>query len=201
MIQKIGIDVDGVLRDFVTGLINTYHTHFPNDKVIEPITSFDIQEFFPDSKEDMKMFFRNHVEEVFLKNAPLIVDADRGMKYLRRLGYELNIITSQKEETLEPTIKWLKKHKIKFDNLYNTKDKHLVDAYDIHIDDDPEQIINITNVGKRVIIFSSDQNKRGIDPEIEEKCIRVKSWTDIIDVFEDLSRVQSHVKNFVSFPK
>jgi uncharacterized HAD superfamily protein len=179
-------------------LIFTYKKHFPSHKVIEPITSFSIQNFFP-IKEEIYNFFLENAGEIFYKNSPIIKDADRGMKYLHRLGYELNIVTSQKEETLEPTIKWLKKHKIKFDHLYNTEDKHLVDAYDIHVDDDPKQIANIINAGKKVIIFSTEQNKK-IDKHIERKCIRIKNWNELIELFEDISKVESHIKNFISWP-
>lgn len=200
MMKKIGIDVDGVLRDFVTGLIITYRKKFPADRIIEPITSFNIQDFFPDYKDNMKMFFRENAEEVMFKNSPIIKNADRGMKYLRRLGYTLNIITSQKEETLEPTIRWLRKFKIKYDKMYNTSSKHLVEDFDIHIDDDPDQITNIVNAGKKVLIFSTPQNQH-IPIEIEQKCHRVKDWNEIIDLFEDLEKVESHVKNFISFSK
>jgi len=189
--------VDGVLRDFIHSLVFTYRKYYPQDKIIEPINSFSLKDFFP-IKEEIIAFFLKHAREVFLENAPMIKDANRGLKYLRRLGYEIIITTSQKEEALQPTLDWLNKFKVKPDKIFNTKDKYLVD-FDVHIDDDPYQIESIVNANKRVIIFSTLQNKK-IKPEIEKKCIRVKNWIELIELFEDYSKIEDHIKNFTSFP-
>lgn len=196
-IKTVSIDVDGVLRDFVYSLIFTYKKHYPDHKVIEPVTSFSLENFFP-IKEKIYDFFRSNAKEIFLDNAPAIKDSYKGINYLRSMGFKIIITTSQKEETIGPTIDWLKKFKVKFSKIYNTHDKHLVD-FDIHIDDDPKQITNIVNANKKVIIFSTLQNKK-INKNIENKCIRVHSWNDVIDLFEDVTKVETHIKNFVSFP-
>lgn len=194
--MKISIDIDGVLRDFIFSLVFTYKKYYPSH-IIQPIKSFDVDKYFPENS-GVDMFWKDHAYEVMFKNAPMIKDADRGMKYLRRFGHEIIITTAQTEQTIEPTMMWLKKHKIKFDHLYSTREKQEVD-FDIHIDDDPKYISKIVKAGKKAIIFSSTQNKDTVPKEIEEQCIRVKDWQQIIDIFEDLAKVQSHVKNFISF--
>lgn len=193
----ISLDIDGVLRDFIYSLIFTYKKHNPDHKVIEPITSFSLENFFP-IKEKIYDFYRFNAEEIFLTNAPAIKDSYKGVNYLRSMGFKIIITTSQKEETIGPTISWLKKFKIRYSKIYSTHDKHLVD-FDIHIDDDPEQITNIVNANKKVIIFSTLQNKK-MDRNIESKCIRVHNWNEVIDLFEDVSKVENHIKNFISFP-
>lgn len=196
-IKTVSLDVDGVIRDFVYGLVFTYKKHFPNHK-IKPITSFYLENFFP-IKEKIYDFFVENAEDIFFINSPPIKNAYKGVSYLRSMGFKIIITTSQREETLQPTIRWLKKHKIFFNELYNTNEKHLVN-FDVHIDDNPEQITKIVNANKKVIIFSTLQNKN-IDKNIENKCVRVNGWNDIIDLFEDIIKIENHVKNFVSFPE
>lgn len=200
MIKTISIDVDGVLRDFIGSVVFTYKKYYPSHIIKFPVMNYELEKSFPIGT-DIDEFWREHIKEIFYDNAKLIKDADRGMRYLRRLGFNVNITTAQADnDLLKWTIKWLKKNKIKFNKLYCTSDKHLVNDYDVHIDDDPKQIVNIINAEKKVIIFTQDYNLN-LDKSIENKCIRVNSWQEIIDIFEDVAKLESFLKNSISFPR
>ena len=151
MKQRIGIDVDGVLRDFCHGVVRAVKLHHPEylkddfDETTEPsmdggqITDWHLENNFNCSKEDLQqIYWYDHAERI-MGNGRAFEDNVRTLKYwIKFLNKEFVCVTSQKEHARHYTLSWLGKHGLNFDKVVfaKGKDKWQVDV-DYLIDDSP----------------------------------------------------------------
>lgn len=121
----IGIDVDGVLRDFCNVLVNVIKTHHPEylkdeyDETTEPsmdggcITDWHLENNFNCTKEDLQnVYWGTHADEIMGNGRP-IVGSEKQMKELLEFANEREdkmefwVVTSQKKHAFHLTLKWL----------------------------------------------------------------------------------------------
>ena len=121
----IGIDVDGVLRDFCNTLVNVIKTYHPEylkdeyDETVEPsmdggiITDWHLENNFNCTKEDLQgIYWGTHADEIMGNGNP-IVGSKRQMKELLEFANEHEnkiefwAVTSQKKHAFHLTLKWL----------------------------------------------------------------------------------------------
>ena len=144
--MRIGIDCDGVLRDFIPDLINKIKETHPEhaDKIGIP-HSWDWEDWLPFWTEDEteKYVFEDHFEELFGPAAnPIqssIEDWPKVKAWAKENGHELVLVSAQREQCKEITTQWLEKYGFDFDEMHYTHLKHLVDV-DVLIDDSPEKL-------------------------------------------------------------
>ena len=151
MKQRIGIDVDGVLRDFCHGVVRAVKLHHPEylkddfDETTEPsmdggqITDWHLENNFNCSKEDLQQIYWYDHAEWIMGNGRVVEDNVRTLKYwIKFLNKEFVCVTSQKEHARHYTLSWLGKHGLNFDKVVfaKGKDKWQVDV-DYLIDDSP----------------------------------------------------------------
>lgn len=144
----IGVDEDGILRQFHQHLEQTYDKYYPNNGRL-PITGWDLTKFFPIEKEIWKFIYRDHSEEIFM-NAPPYKGMVNFMYWLNE-RFTVHIITAQPDPKSEKYAKqWLIKNNINFESFYCTFQKELL-SYNIMIEDSPIMIPRIKKEGKNVI--------------------------------------------------
>ena len=149
--QIIGVDVDGVLRDFVGSLIRVYKRIYPDHEVKE-ITDFSLNPFFPIGKGINKFAFVDHAEEIYSK-ASAYPGAIESMNTLvesnRERGFRTAIVTSQPTRQMQRlTLHWLHDHGVDYDAIYFTHKKSEVNLF-ILVDD---SVDNLEDAGKAGII-------------------------------------------------
>ncbi|MFQ5772697.1 MAG: hypothetical protein ACE5HX_19335, partial [bacterium] len=132
--MRLGIDVDGVLRNFVTSLINNYKADFPGH-VIRPITDWGLEKFFPLGEAIYDYMYRIRPEEIF-RYASLYKGAKTMMVDLQGDGHKLWVLTNQPRGTEKYTLDWLQEFGIPYDQICFVDQKHLIDC-DIYLDDSP----------------------------------------------------------------
>ena len=119
--MKIGIDIDGVIRDFFGKTEEVYFRKYPSHKLIRRDV-YDISLWFPIGKEIYKFAFETHSKEIYTR-AQTYKNAFDFMIKLRRNNHVI-LVTSQSTKNLEElTKKWLEIKKIPYDELIFTKDK------------------------------------------------------------------------------
>jgi len=140
----LGVDLDGVLNDFIEGFNVVYHKSFPDNYFVP---SDEIDEWFWYQKLDYdgeapdKWFFGHKAETwYYSKPYPGAIKTMRNLyEYTQDEGIILRIVTSQMTpEAEKASIKWLMKYGIKYDDIsftYRSKDKW--DNADVLIDDSP----------------------------------------------------------------
>ncbi len=153
MKQRIGIDVDGVLRDFCQALvraIKTYHPEYIKDEydettepTMEPesgmVTDWYLENNFNCTKKELQQIYWYDQAKWIMGNGRPFEENVRTLKYwMKHINKEWVCITSQKEHARHYTLSWLGKHELNFDKVVFVKgsDKWQVDV-DYLIDDSP----------------------------------------------------------------
>jgi 5'(3')-deoxyribonucleotidase len=143
---RIGIDCDGVLRDFIPDVINKIKETHPQhtDKILTP-TSWDWEQWLPFWTEDEteEYVFEEHYKELFGSEAnPIpssLEDFPKLKEWAKENDHELVLVSAQREHCEEPTMEWLQRWGFMFDEYHFTKEKWSIDV-DVLIDDSPEKL-------------------------------------------------------------
>ena len=153
MKQRIGIDVDGVLRDFCHGLVRAIKVHHPEylkngyDETAVPtmepesgmVTDWYLENNFNCTKKELQQIYWYDQAKWIMGNGRPFEENVRTLKYwMKHINKEWVCITSQKEHARHYTLSWLGKHELNFDKVVFVKgsDKWQVDV-DYLIDDSP----------------------------------------------------------------
>ena len=153
MKKRIGIDVDGVLRDFCNALVTVIKKHYPEylkdefDETTEPtmepdsgmVTDWYLENNFNCTKKDLQQIYWYDQAKWIMGNGRPFEENVRTLKYwMKHINKEWVCITSQKEHARHYTLSWLGKHELNFDKVVFVKgsDKWQVDV-DYLIDDSP----------------------------------------------------------------
>ena len=153
MKQRVGIDVDGVLRDFCHGLVRAikrFHPEYIKDEydetivpTMEPesgmITDWYLENNFNCTKKELQQIYWYDQAKWIMGNGRPFEENVRTLKYwMKHINKEWVCITSQKEHARHYTLSWLGKHELNFDKVVfaKGKDKWQVDV-DYLIDDSP----------------------------------------------------------------
>ena len=154
MNQRIGIDVDGVLRDFCQALVRAIKTYHPEyikdeyDETFEPtmepesgmVTDWYLENNFNCTKKDLQQIYWYDQAKWIMGNGKSFEENVRTLKnWIKHYNdIEWVCVTSQKEHARHYTLSWLGKHELNFDKVVfaKGKDKWQVDV-DYLIDDSP----------------------------------------------------------------
>ena len=183
--MRIGIDCDGVLRDFIPDLIDGIKTTHPQhaDKILVP-ESWDWETWLPFWTEDEteKYVFEDNYLDYFGPECSPIKESVEDWKKLKAWAllndHELVLVSAQREHCIEPTNDWLEKYGFDFDEKHYTKHKWSVDV-DVLIDDSPEklEIFNdrSVNYGKAI------RYRQTWNESCQDKYMTIDRLSDIID--------------------
>ncbi len=122
--KSIGVDADGVIRNFPFSLIRTYKKYYPDHKIV-PLRNwknYELHHYFPIKIGITRFYSEEHPEEIYL-GSPRYVGA---LKFMNELNEDFNvvIVTNQPNKHLEYlTEEWLKLFSIPFYDFFPTPDK------------------------------------------------------------------------------
>ena len=148
---RIGIDVDGVIRDFSTGLYKVIKEHYPDyikpgsenvysvEEIRKEMTNWDLENSFNASKEEIQRIYREEYAETILANgAPFKENVDYLREQIRKDEHTFIAVTSQHPICSHHTLTRLGKHELGFSSVVfkNGRKKWQVDV-DYLIDDSP----------------------------------------------------------------
>lgn len=127
--MNIGIDLDGVLRDFSLGLHRQYKRIYPDHKRFN-VENWDLRISYPDCDDIFKFAFRTYVDEVNL-DAPMYQLADVFVARLKLRDHETTLITHGYR-----VVEWLKKNDMHdmFDNIIILNPTATLKKSDIPVD-------------------------------------------------------------------
>ena len=148
--KRIGIDVDGVLRDFNKAAVEVYNREFGENKRPEDMTEYDLGKSYPLVKDAEDFFFRRHPKELFF-DAEVIAGARDAFNHLYML-HDVVILTTQPTAVQKIyTIEWLVKNGFNFNDLCFLHDKNKFGRLDYFIDDNPKKFDGV-DAGLGVLI-------------------------------------------------
>jgi len=144
--MRIGIDCDGVLRDFIPALIDSVKESHPQhaDK-IKPVKAWEWESWLPfwTEEETEKYVFEDNYIDFFGIDVPPIEssveDWPKLKEWAKENGHQLILVSAQRPHCEELTDAWLQRWGFMFDEVHYTKHKWTVDV-DVLIDDSPEKL-------------------------------------------------------------
>lgn len=138
---KFGIDVDGVLRDLVGGILNIYNSKFRTNIRREDFVHYDVKDQFPELPDAASYFFSGQIARILLCNSNPIPGSLNAFNLLSEIG-TVYIVTSQYGyENISYTLNWLYNNGFRTDQICFVNDKSVVSGLDYFIDDNPKKFI------------------------------------------------------------
>ena len=140
----VGIDVDGVLRDFCQGLERVVKEHYtdylPEDYT--GINNWKLSDNFTVDKPDIQKIYWDEYSKEIMGESPAFEENVKQMKDMIEWGQEVGItfvcVTSQKPHARHHTLSWLGRHELNFDTIYFRKGYEKPDVQiDYLVDDSP----------------------------------------------------------------
>ena len=163
---RIGIDVDGVLRDFDSKAMEIIKRIYP-DKILSDVTyGWDFPNVDVPVKELSKIWQETHCEEIY-REAELMPNVKEEYSSLKswartqRPGFQFVCVTAQMPYNACHTYYWLGKHHFNFMEVFISNYKHKVDI-DFLIDDSPKNYAKWVAAGrdeKEFILFDRPYNQ------------------------------------------
>jgi hypothetical protein len=155
---RVGLDIDGCVRDPYTKLIEVYRREFNGAHWCNPVEEWDeynIKKQFSIGDDIYKFWFHDHVEEIYTESLPYsdyyIISS------LIARGCDVVILTDQpNKQTIEFTAQWINKY-LGYSEIHFTPDKHLVPC-DIYLDDAPHHIMKMVDSGKNIYVQNRPWN-------------------------------------------
>lgn len=151
---RVLVDLDGVIRDFITGLKNAYLGKYP-DHTVEEILSRDLYKYFPIG-EKINEFLDTEFTEILLK-APSYPGAIEALQKWED-AFEIVIVTAQLPQYRYATFSWIGNHSLPTDEVRITFDKHIVDGYAL-LDDFPENLKLFAGTDRLAVCLDQPWNK------------------------------------------
>ncbi len=179
--MRIGLDIDNVIRDWVTSLIYNFRCDFPNENIeIKP--TFDIAQWSTIGQRIYKYAFEEKPLEIYLSALPM----PGAIEYLNELkldSHRIVLISNQpNEKTRAFTNIWLGRYSIPFDELHYTSRKWEVKC-DIFVDD---YLKNIEDYRKHVevpcIVFDAPWNANS-----SPRFYRAYGWKELYSIIKRIN--------------
>jgi len=131
--RRVGLDLDGVIRDFIGKLNKCYDRDFPGESRSEVVRTWGLEDSYSIGKAIYQYAFHDNAKEIYSEAEPYPLS----IHFANWLNdnYELHIITSQPNRfCFKGTSLWLLKHLPNIRNIHFTSLKYTVNV-DLLIDD------------------------------------------------------------------
>lgn len=182
---RIGIDVDGVLRDFDSKVMEIIKRVYPDKILSENVTAWDYPNVDVPIKVLSEIWQKTHCEEVF-RESELMPNVKEEFKILKdwcktqNPGYQFCCVTAQMPYNASHTLYWLGKHYFNFLETYISNNKHKLNI-DILIDDSPKNYTKWVEYGRTesdFILFDRPYNQECTATN------RIYSLSDAIEILK-----------------
>ena len=140
---RIGIDIDGVLRDFGVSFMAVMKKHYPETMLQDKITDWQFEKHFTLSKKELQeIYWDKYCDAVFLE-APPIPGAIEQMwdlfEWAKETDNTLVCISSQRPTGRHNSLHWIGKHGLGFEEVHFVKGRYKWKKdVDWLVDDSPE---------------------------------------------------------------
>lgn len=180
--MNIGIDIDDTLnylyeikKEMAQNYIQQNNLNF---NLLDE-NAYYLEDMYDWQPKDHELFWETCGEELFLK-APLRPFAKETLEQLKKLGHKIYIVTARStkkfKQPYELSYKWLVENGVVFDELFvGQEDKSQVckeKNITIFVDDLPENIEIVSNIGVKTILMQNMHNENFNHPT----AIRVYDW-------------------------
>jgi len=160
---RVLLDLDGVIRDFVTGVKNAYQKEYPDHRIKE-ITSRKLDTFFPIGERIYEFIDREHLEEILI-HAPAYSGAIEAM-YKWENDFQSVLVTAQPRDWRYPTYIWIGKHRVPVNEVIITFKKYQVPGIAL-LDDFTENLEAFRRTDRLAVCMDQPWNRNWDGPRVK----------------------------------
>jgi uncharacterized protein len=179
--MKIGVDIDGTVKDTHRAAIEVYNKELNRSVTLEDAPDFYLDKAYGLSSDEGGRLWRKLEETIYELGLPLD-HASEVLNDLVKRGHTITFITARPDikNIRAITITWLKKHGFPYtgDNLVmNSQDKARVakeKGIELFFEDAPEHLDNLIENGIRTIIVDASYNQ-----QYPASIPRIKDWLEV----------------------
>jgi uncharacterized HAD superfamily protein len=186
--MKIGIDIDGTIKDTHKAAVEVYNKEFGKQVHIDDVPDFYLDKPFGLTPQEGRKTWRRLEEKIYTLGLPL-PHASEVLNQLVRDGHEIYFITARPgmEKIRRVTKLWLKKHSFPYNgnNLYMNSINKAKVAKKIGIDlffEDAEEHLNKLVSGNVPTVIVDACYNRDLHPDL----LRITDWRDVYEIVENL---------------
>lgn len=161
--ERIIIDVDGVLRDYIASLNAVYRREYPGHK-IEPVTDWELARFYPLGEAIYSFADREFAREI-LENAPAYPGAISALHEMEK-EFEIVIGTTQPPHHRYPTLVWLGKNNVPANEIHITAEKQRIAGF-VLLDDSPGNLCKFEATGRLAVCMDRPWNQDWTGPRVK----------------------------------
>ncbi|KPV63225.1 MAG: 5' nucleotidase, deoxy (Pyrimidine), cytosolic type C protein (NT5C) [Candidatus Bathyarchaeota archaeon BA2] len=182
--MKIGIDIDGVISNFVKTFARIVKNKYEIALKEEEIFCHDLFQVLGIPEEEAKELIR----ETLTQDLTLIPRARWGINELKQ-EHEIYLISARFKDLTTITENWLKSKKIPYDKILylDEGNKHQASLQlDVIIEDNLKDAIGWLGKVKEILIFDHPWN-RSLD--VKKSFHRVRNWSEIVEFVKLASKI------------
>jgi FMN phosphatase YigB (HAD superfamily) len=184
----VGVDVDGVLYDFVDALRRQVSKYNENTIYPEAYRWNFYQDWGLAEDEFHKHYADGVLNRELLWEGTPYVGAREAWYAIRNMGHRIHIVTDRRphgaeKEAIEGTLHWLNTHGFHADSIQFSPDKTLIlDKVEnpekvFFVDDRPENVYDLLNVGVRAYILNRPWNTNASGPRVNS----LKEYAELVN--------------------
>lgn len=133
------LDCDEVIRATNQKILEMYNKEHGTSLTLEDLISWHIDDTLPLAQGAQVKYFFKLARDTFLKAKPIEGSID-AIHDLKSKGHTIHIVTNQHKESQVYTLEWLRTHKVPYDALTFTSQKHHVFGHYL-VDDDTKNLV------------------------------------------------------------
>jgi 5'(3')-deoxyribonucleotidase len=182
---RLGIDLDGVVADFVAGWISRYNQEFEADLSPLSVQTWDglhTLTHFADSDE-FWTWASDHGGSSVFRHLETYEGATAALDELAGQGHEIVIITLKPDWAVHDTFAWIADHRVPTREVHITANKWEVSC-DIYLDDSPQQLMR----------YVQERPDRLV-------CRFVRPWNDPVEGVRDIAAWKDFVELATEFAR
>lgn len=173
--MKIGIDIDGIIADFVSYFLPKLNKYCKCS--FSDIVNYDFEKNIDINKEDIKKLWEECDKYKIYKELKIVKGSVGALKKLVK-KHDIILITSRHKKHKKDTLHWLKKNEIKFTKLMMASDikekVNMMSKCDLVIEDSLEVARMVEAREIPVLLFDYPWNKIG------QRIKRIRSWEQVL---------------------
>ncbi len=159
---RVLIDLDGVVRNFIGGLLRVYRREFP-DHEIKTINSRALETFFPIGQRIYDFIDRQFLDEILIDSPPYPGAVEAMRRWEGR--FENVIVTAQPQRWRYPTFIWLGRFKIPTNEVHICYQKEKVDGVAL-LDDFVDNLEAFQATGRLAVCMDQPWNQHWPGPRV-----------------------------------